>query len=69
MHISFDDNKLNRTGNKGVNEIMRFENEGLNSDDSENTDWIPNSDDTLNSNYIEYYDQSSNKNTTIEGEQ
>ena len=69
MHVSFDDNKVNGKGNDGDHEILRFKNEGLNSDDSEDSDKMPNFDDLPNSGNIEDSDQNSRKDATVEGEQ
>ena len=68
LYVSFDGNKLNRIRNENDHEILRFENEGLNSNGYENFDIIPNSDDFINFDYTEDSDQSSSKNTIVEGE-
>ena len=65
MQVSFHDNKLNGSGNEDNHEILRFENEGLNSDDSENSNIIQNSDDSLNSDNTEDSDQSLSKNAIV----
>ena len=69
VHVSFDDYKVNGTGNEEDHELLRFENEDSNSDESANYDNFTNSDEPQNYDSAEDFVQSSGKDTTVEGEQ